>query len=656
MTERLRDAKGRFLANNPPITAAASVIPTATIDRMPRSAQGWQERAWRLWRELGVLHYPTSFMAEQVARVDWDVEINGQQLEPDQAAKAVAAVTGTLGAGEASRRLALNLEVAGEVFYARAADDWHVWAATVPKRQEKLASADIVVRSILSDPVNPDDPDSPVRAALDVAEEVRVIQALSRAQTRSRVGQRGILLVPKEGRFPEDDDFGANLEEHLTAPINDEFHPSAAAPLKVEFPAEYIEHWRHLVLESPYDDKLQERLDNAIKRLALSLNIPPEVLLGNIDSSHWNAWLSEESTYRAHVGPLATMVGEVFAEAMMQAVDRAATIVVTPDPSELLARRSSVADALEGAKLGAVGLAYVRKVMGADEDDKPTPEDLIIIQAMTRRADSNEIVTPESGQPVRKSPDVPAETPSPNGDRPVTASLPDGEAALDRLAQQLSDLDQHMRGRLHAAAEMASDMVLDSLTDPDMVGLDEQVAERMQRLGTMWSREVDSGRRALTDLGIDASGQEWDTAQATSVDMLRDGMTAWTITQVGKEPSERAAVPGDLLREVLAAAGGTGTAVVAALLPPPTTQDALGFAVGVLSSKDLARQGVRFTQWRFRYGTLHREDPFVEHKDQDGRFATKEGTVDGWYPGDHTGCLCGLTPVLRPVSVPEEVR
>lgn len=84
-------------------------------------------------------------------------------------------------------------------------------------------------------------------------------------------------------------------------------------------------------------------------------------------------------------------------------------------------------------------------------------------------------------------------------------------------------------------------------------------------------------------------------------------------------------------------------------LPSPTFADPQGFAIGVLSMKDLASQDVYIAQWRFRYGTLFREFPFEEHKDVDGQFMTADGiTSEGWYPGDHKGCCAAGTVVSGP--------
>jgi ADP-ribosyltransferase exoenzyme len=79
--------------------------------------------------------------------------------------------------------------------------------------------------------------------------------------------------------------------------------------------------------------------------------------------------------------------------------------------------------------------------------------------------------------------------------------------------------------------------------------------------------------------------------------------------------------------------------------PPPTGYDPRGFAVGVLTTQGLAEQGIRLQEWRWRYGPAMRENPYPKHRELDGRFVTLEGTLDGFYPGDHKGCLCSVVPV-----------
>lgn len=655
---RGRGPDGRFvkLSATPPealadlsLTAAVASLPTDRIEeKMPRSAEAWQERAWRLWRILGILNAPTSFKAEQVGRLGWNVIVDGNQLEPEQALEAMEAITTGLGVREAARRIALNLEVVAEVFYARKADEWNVYGPTTPKLKELLKASDIVVRGWQADPEDPNKASSPIQAALNTAESIRLMAALSRSQDRNRLAQRGILLVPKEGQFPDKDPFKSMLEASITAPLTDEYSGSAVVPLVVDYPAEYIEKWRHLLLESPYDDKLMERIEAAVKQFAQEIDMPPEVLLGNMDSNHWNAWLSSEENYRGYVEPLGSMVGEVFADAMMQAVE-GKVVTVTPDPVLLLARRASVQDAFEALRLGAVGFAYVRDAIGADDDDAPTPEEVELILRMLGN------VPQPFGLLEQGPPQMNGSKSNGNG---VTAAVKDDVASLERLARRLTDIDIRLLSLLEGLAGMAVSQVRSKTEDTD-IGVTERVAGEMERLGMAWNREVSGARKALRGLGIDAQGPAWDEAQNASVDLLVDTMTVFVTDNLDKTDSAMPALPVLALREVMATAGGSGSAVVAAIKrnPAPTFADPRGFALGVLPLKELKGQDVELVQWRFRYGQAPREHPFEEHKDVDGQFMSADGyTSDGWYPGDHAGCECDMDPVFRVSKSPEDVE
>lgn len=572
-------ATGQYIRLSDPedraITAAVATIAAQDIERLPRMAADWQVRAWRLWRILGVLHYPTSFKAKQVGRLKWKVTVDGKELDEEQGEEVVKAVTSPLTPREAARRLALNYEVAGEVYYARTQDAWDVSAATAPKLKERLKGADIVVRSWQPDPEYPDKPTSSIQAALDTFEQIRLMCAVSRSQDRNRLAQRGILLVPKEGQFPEGDDFQSMLEESMVTPISDEYAGSAVVPLKVDYPADLIEKWRHLLIESPYDEKLMDRIDACIRKVALELDMPPEILLGNLDSNHWNAWLSSEENYRAHVEPLGQAVAEVFAEAAMRAVP-GTLVEIEPDASELLMRRLDFADAIEALKLAVVGFEYVRDIAGIPEHYAPTAQEIDLILALTRGREQVQAVgvpaagggenvgppelPPPTGTPATQAPpgSGAGSAPAPS---PVAASA-NGTPSLDDLGRRLTDIDIRLLSVLEGLAQMAIDHARAGRSD-DPVATKEEVAREMARLASAWRRELGRARKTLRGLGIDATGPAWDAATDRSVHLLEDTLTAWTVQNIDKTDAQMPALPVLILRRVLAAAGGSGSATVA---------------------------------------------------------------------------------------------
>lgn len=114
-------------------------------------------------------------------------------------------------------------------------------------------------------------------------------------------------------------------------------------------------------------------------------------------------------------------------------------------------------------------------------------------------------------------------------------------------------------------------------------------------------------------------------------------------------------VPGSLVREVVAAAGGSVTSAPQGMTEP---EDFGGVATGGTTTAIFADNGVRVLQREWVYGPAIRT-PFIDHEDLDGvvfsswddeQLAVNEGGdwigVEYYHPGDHSGCLCSVAPVL----------
>jgi hypothetical protein len=84
----------------------------------------------------------------------------------------------------------------------------------------------------------------------------------------------------------------------------------------------------------------------------------------------------------------------------------------------------------------------------------------------------------------------------------------------------------------------------------------------------------------------------------------------------------------------------------------PASFDGFALSPGVV--RRLAHvSGLRIVQCRWRYGDIAlRKRPFQDHLDLSGQYTAPDGTVglgfngQGWFPGDHQGCLCRLVPIF----------
>lgn len=592
----------------------------------------WQHTAWDFWGRLGELHYPTSQIARLVGKLKWRVFVDGRELnrDPDsfdETDQFLERVTEPMEPSEAIRLIALNYQVAGELWYINQGQDdgWIVASITEPDlRQMRENEQFLKLRAMVRDPRDRRFADSPFQAVIGPAEELLTLEALSRSQSRSRLSQAGILLRPNEAEWPETNpdgspanSFGEDLERAMTAPIHNEYDPSALVPMDVEVPGETIDQFRHMTFGREYDDKLHERIERATSRIAVGLDIPAELLLGIADLNHWNAWLVQEETYTSHTEPLANQVAELLAEAG-QAIGIGRDIEVRPDPTDLLARRSTVRDAFDAARLGAVGLPFVREAIGATEEDKPTDEDLAIMQGQQTGGGGQPAPPNEGGglSPERAGdrPGPPAEEGTPvaavvegngqselpalgNGHKPrrpliaSTRGATDPDADLEEMGRLMRELDASLRDRLVGAIEMALDNGLrkvgakvrtsirntgehDQIADVEnrrvpivmatrtfeLVDVEGSLRDSFGDVVDWWAGLVDDAREKLADItGVDTESSEWEDAKERSVEFLRETLVEWASADIQRgerSPNERLTIA-DMAREAVAYAGGS---------------------------------------------------------------------------------------------------
>lgn len=368
------------------------------------TAMPWQVRAWQLWHCVGELHEPTSYIARVVSRrIAWRaVE---PELDDEQTAKLLQDALGTAHVEELVRLACLNLQVAGDFWLIQTDEGWEILSVVdrnLAKRVEKARTSGREARRFYDpDPIDLTLADSGTRAVLDSAEELLVLSALSRAQSRSRIAQAGILMVPNEISFEGGDPFGADLARVMTTAIKDVSSAAAVAPIKVEMKSDLIEKVRHLTFDRPFDEQVPGKMENAIRRIALGLSVPPELLLGVASqSSHWGAWAVQDETYKSTIAPLAETVAGVLAFIVNTMTGQ--DVVLEPDATELLARRAGIDDAIAAARVGAVSLEYVRRALGAADTDMPTERDLAIIAVSPVNSQSRSALgqAPAGGQPA----------------------------------------------------------------------------------------------------------------------------------------------------------------------------------------------------------------------------------------------------------------
>lgn len=392
--------------------------------------ESWQVEAWDLYEQVGELRYVSQVQADTVSRVTtfparWEVEGD----EPERVEDGVVAdLFGMLGDADKRagiiRDLALHVLVAGAGYLVglppeRDADasqigplvddvrlgdlTWHV--RSVEDVQYRAGKVAVLMEDGRRREVSPDDlwlvkvwrphprradqADSPVRSVLPVLREIVALTQHVSAQVDSRLAGAGLLLVPDsirtqgqsdqpdDGTDGRDDDFIGALIESMVTPIRDRDVASAVVPLVATVPDESVDKVQHLTFSTPLDDAALQLREEAIRRLALGLDTPPEVLLGMSTGNHWSAWAIEESRIRVQIEPLVALICQALTEEVFRPALDAAGV---PDPhayslwwdtATLLLRPNRAEDAQALHDRGELSGEALRREAGFDESDRP---------------------------------------------------------------------------------------------------------------------------------------------------------------------------------------------------------------------------------------------------------------------------------------------
>lgn len=247
-------------------------------------------------------------------------------------------------------------------------------------------------------------PDSSTMASLPVLRELVGLTRHISAQVDSRLAGAGLLLIPAEASAALNAMFGApdadgedpfvdNLIEAMVTPIESRDNAAALVPLVLRVPGETIPAWRHISFSNSLDTEARALRDEAIRRLALGQDCPPELLLGVGGMNHWGAWLVREDVVTTHLEPpLALLCDALTGQWLWQALaaegypeEEYRDLVIWYSVDHMVVRPTRVADAKELYDKGVINDTALRDAAGFDEDMAPeVPE---IDQALSMALD-----------------------------------------------------------------------------------------------------------------------------------------------------------------------------------------------------------------------------------------------------------------------------
>jgi hypothetical protein len=324
------------------LTAAAAVLNDArtglTAYRARSGEDSWQKVAWGYYDTIGELNAAVKWISNAVSLADmYAAEVDEETGLPTDATenRQVQAVVNTILGGpvkrsQAQATMVVNWLVAGEFFLVVRAepsgDQWFVLSSTeVTERggvfkythpvfgtMDEVRPRDLIVRIWNPHARVQSHADSSVRSAAPILAEVERTTMNIAARLDSRLAGAGILWVPEEADFPVTDDEAEDDEESLigilqktaAASLRDPGQSSSQVPITIPMRSDLIPSVTHQSFATELSQEVIELRDNAVRRLALSLDMPPEIMTGTGETNHWSAWQIEESTHKIHVAPL----------------------------------------------------------------------------------------------------------------------------------------------------------------------------------------------------------------------------------------------------------------------------------------------------------------------------------------------------------------
>lgn len=390
----------------------------ASWKERPFGDRAWQTDAWRLYDITGQHRFVSGWVGSCVSRCRLYVaEVNddGEAAAPASDPQVASLAAGPLGRGpakdEALRLLGINLFVAGECYIVAEADGigpgqdrWYVVSGRQIKTQgdrimikrgemhgggtlNYREGTDLLLRVWTPHPAQPDEPDSPTRSAIPDLREIEAIRKREFAELDSRLSGAGLLGLPEGIDFPRGDDdptgvdgFMKLLTRAMSTSLQDRASAEAMVPIMFTAPADALDKIRHLTFWSELSDQLLPLREAAVRSLAQSLDVPPEVLLGLGSTNHWSAWAISEEAITVHIKPVLSRI----ADALTTGYLRGALEHLGIDPDRytyefdaapLTTRPNRAADALNFHERGLISDESARMAGAWNTEDAPDDDE-----------------------------------------------------------------------------------------------------------------------------------------------------------------------------------------------------------------------------------------------------------------------------------------
>lgn len=383
--------------------------------------EGWQRELWRFYDIIPEFGFAARWVGQccskvriYVAKVDELGRVQGEVKDAKINALADTLLGGPAAKAEALRALGINLTVAGECYIVgrpgnnegvRAPkDEWYVlsssemrrvqsangewqWAWYLPDGNPFQLDLDhnVITRVWTPHPRRVWCAESPARACQMILRELEQLTKYIFSQIDSRLIGAGLLIMPKDVDLPEEstatsasESLMIRLATAASQSLRGEGSALGVLPHMVE--SDNAEGWKLLTFESELSKTAPDLRREAVNRLGVGLDMPPEVLSGLGGENHWNAFLIDGYGIKVHIEPLMNRICDALTKAYLEPALRLMgkepeRYVYAFDTSPLALRPQRLQDAMNLYDKGAISQEALRREGYFKESDAPGVEE-----------------------------------------------------------------------------------------------------------------------------------------------------------------------------------------------------------------------------------------------------------------------------------------
>jgi hypothetical protein len=314
----------------------------------------WQREMWRLYNIVPEFRAAAGWVGSccsrvriYVAEVDKLGRVQGEAKQAKITALSDTVFGSPSAKAELLRLAGVNLTVAGEFYILGQAgteetnhkDRWFILSSSEVRRTDAgdvywgsgvgkqilQAATQMITRVWTPHPQRIMYADCPARACQPVLREIEQLTKYTFSQIDSRLAGAGMMIIPNNLDFPQDDSQSSAAEslmmrmaEAMGASLKGEGQATALVPILVEAdPNDTANSFKYITFGSDLSKQAMEMKADAVKRLGVGMDMPPEVLGGMGDTNHWSSVHIEEQGTKVHIEPLMVRICDALTQAYL---------------------------------------------------------------------------------------------------------------------------------------------------------------------------------------------------------------------------------------------------------------------------------------------------------------------------------------------------